>query len=66
MLVTLGADGAVRSSDEGAAHVPALELGRVVDTTGAGDTFVGSLVAALAGYYALVHGRREIARRPSA
>ena len=48
VLVTLGADGAVRSSDEGAAHVPALELGRVVDTTGAGDATVGVLAAALA------------------
>lgn len=48
VLVTLGGNGAVRASDEGAVHVPAIDLGPVVDTTGAGDAAVGVLAAALA------------------
>ena len=41
VLVTLGGNGAARASDEGAVHVPAIDLGPVVDTTGAGDTAIG-------------------------
>ena len=48
VLVTLGGAGAVWASDEGAEHVPAIDLGPVVDTTGAGDATVGVLAAALA------------------
>ena len=48
VLVTLGGNGAARASDEGAVHVPAIDLGPVVDTTGAGDAAVGALAAALA------------------
>ena len=48
VLVTLGGNGAVRASDEGAVHVPAIDLGPVIDTTGAGDAAVGVLAAALA------------------
>ncbi len=48
VLVTLGGNGAARASDEGAVHVLAIDLGPVVDTTGAGDAAVGALAAALA------------------
>lgn len=47
-LVTLGGHGAAWSDGDRSEHVPALELGPVVDTTGAGDAAVGALAAALA------------------
>ncbi|MGG5259425.1 PfkB family carbohydrate kinase [Phycicoccus avicenniae] len=46
LLVTFGANGASWDGDTAPAH--ALEGGRVVDTTGAGDAFCGALAAALA------------------
>ncbi len=45
-VVTLGAEGAVAVGPEGAWRVASLEL-QPVDTTGAGDAFVGVLAAAL-------------------
>ena len=48
VLVTLGAAGAVWACAEGSGHMPAIDLGPVVDTTGAGDASVGVLAAALA------------------
>ena len=49
VIVTLGAAGVlVRRDGEGAYRVPAAAA-RVVDTTGAGDAFVGALAAQLAG-----------------
>ncbi|WP_316668601.1 ribokinase [uncultured Propionibacterium sp.] len=47
-LVTLGEHGAAWSDGDRSEHVPALDLGPVVDTTGAGDASVGTLAAALA------------------
>lgn len=47
-IVTLGERGAVLSSGESEAHVPAFTVPRVVDTTGAGDAFNGALAVALA------------------
>jgi ribokinase len=47
VVVTLGEDGAVFSGSEAAKHLPAPRV-EVVDTTGAGDAFVGALSARLA------------------
>ena len=47
VVVTLGGEGAVAFKGGKAWHVPALRLDNVVDTTGAGDAFVGALAAAL-------------------
>ncbi|MDQ6613285.1 MAG: ribokinase [Actinomycetota bacterium] len=46
MIATLGPQGAVALSDGKAVHVPGREV-TVVDTTGAGDCFVGALAVAL-------------------
>ena len=47
VVVTLGGDGAVYASTEGSGHVAAPRV-TVVDTTGAGDAFVGAVCAELA------------------
>ena len=49
----------MRASEEGAVHVPAIDLGPVVDTTGAGDATVGVLAAALAAGYDFPEAVRE-------
>jgi ribokinase len=47
VVVTLGEDGAVFSGGESAQHLTAPKV-KVVDTTGAGDAFIGALAAKLA------------------
>lgn len=48
IVATLGAKGALAVKPDGAVHkVKALALDQVIDTTGAGDTFVGAFAAAL-------------------
>jgi ribokinase len=47
VVATLGARGAVVATDEGASAIPAFKA-KVIDTTGAGDCFVGALAARLA------------------
>ncbi len=47
-IVTLGGDGALMLAEGRALHVPAMNAGAVVETTGAGDAFNGAFAAALA------------------
>jgi ribokinase len=48
VIVTLGANGALCAGDDGRRHIPAFPV-EPVDTTGAGDAFIGSLACFLAG-----------------
>jgi ribokinase len=48
VIVTLGGNGALLAGPEGARHVPAHPV-QPVDTTGAGDAFIGSFACFLAG-----------------
>jgi ribokinase len=48
VIVTLGGDGALVCDAAGARHVPPINAGPVVDTTGAGDAFNGGFATALA------------------
>lgn len=48
VIVTLGGDGALVVDATGARHVPPMQAGPVVDTTGAGDAFNGGLACGLA------------------
>ena len=47
-LITLGERGALFHTQERSVHVPPFAAGKVVETTGAGDAFVGGFAAALA------------------
>ena len=47
-LITLGAQGALFHDRDRSVEVPAFAAGAVVETTGAGDAFVGGFAAALA------------------
>ena len=58
MIVTLGANGALIASQEGVNHVPPYRV-QAVDTTGAGDAFIGSFAVFLAGG----HSEREAIER---
>jgi ribokinase len=48
VILTLGAQGALIKNHVMTKHVPAVDAGPVVETTGAGDAFNGGLAAALA------------------
>lgn len=48
VVITLGASGAVAATADEAWHQPSPRPAEVVDTTGAGDAFVGALAAVLA------------------
>ena len=48
VILTLGAQGALIKNNSLTHHVPAVNAGPVVETTGAGDAFNGGLAAALA------------------
>lgn len=47
-IVTLGENGALFRDGDRSIHVPAVDAGQVVETTGAGDAFNGGFAAALA------------------
>jgi ribokinase len=47
-LITLGERGALFHARDRSLHVPPFAVGKVVETTGAGDAFVGGFAAALA------------------
>jgi ribokinase len=47
VVVTLGEQGALLHSADWSEHIPAVQAGTVVETTGAGDAFTGGLAAAL-------------------
>jgi ribokinase len=48
VVITLGGRGALIKSNTVTQHMPAIEVGRLVDTTGAGDAFCGGFAVALA------------------
>lgn len=48
VIITLGAQGAVAKNSHFAKHVPAIDAGPVLETTGAGDAFNGGFAIALA------------------
>jgi ribokinase len=48
VIVTLGDKGALFHGKDGQGYLPVLYVGRVVETAGAGDAFVGAFAAALA------------------
>jgi len=47
VIITLGAQGAFVKNAQVSAHVPAIDAGKSVETTGAGDAFNGCLAVAL-------------------
>ena len=57
VIVTLGGEGALVATPDGTAHVPAHRV-QVVDTTAAGDAFVGGLATALLAGLELVEAVR--------
>ncbi|MDR6212885.1 ribokinase [Paracidovorax wautersii] len=58
VIVTLGAAGAVAADAQGSRHHPGLVV-QAVDTTAAGDTFLGALAVALAQRHTLDEAVRE-------
>jgi ribokinase len=47
-LITLGEQGALLHNKDQSVHIPAVQAGKVVETTGAGDAFNGGFATALA------------------
>ena len=59
VVVTMGAAGSAVADEDGTAEIPPIAVPHVVDTTGAGDTFVGTVAACLAGGDTLLDAVRE-------
>ncbi len=57
IIVTLGGDGALLVTEDGTRHVPPVRV-KPVDTTGAGDAFIGSF----AHFYAVTHDVEQALR----
>lgn len=57
-IITLGAQGAFVKNAQVCAHVPAVDAGKVVETTGAGDAFNGGFAVALSEGMDLVESAR--------
>ena len=66
VVVTLGSAGSVIADATGARLCAATTIDRVVDTTGAGDTFIGALVASLALGAGLDHAVARASRAAAA
>lgn len=66
VVVTLGAQGAALIDEEGISFIPAPVVADVVDTTGAGDAFVGVLAAELTAGEELRPALRRAVRAASA
>ena len=47
VIITLGSDGCMVGTGGATLHIPAVQVDSVVDTTGAGDAFVGAVAASL-------------------
>ncbi len=47
-IITMGGKGSLLMDEQGYKRIPAFSIGKAIDTTGAGDTFNGTLAAALA------------------
>lgn len=47
-VITLGSQGVVYHSKEESFHIPAIKVEKVIDTTGAGDAFLGGFSSAIA------------------
>lgn len=65
VIITLGSSGVFVLSDDGPIQIPAIPARRVVDTTGAGDSFVGSFAHAIARGDELVEATRFAATAAS-
>ena len=62
IVITIGPHGACWADEKADGHIAAPSVGEVVDTTGAGDAFVGALAAQLA-RGASLHDAAELAVR---
>ncbi|MEX0153295.1 ribokinase [Microbacterium sp. LMI1-1-1.1] len=61
VVITRGAAGALVTTDDGIVHIPAPRV-QAVDTTGAGDAFVGALAGALAAGVEMTEAVRQAVR----
>ena len=58
VILTLGAQGALIKNHTLTRHIPAVDAGPIVETTGAGDAFNGGLATALAEGMGLIESTR--------